>query len=77
VVERRRLPRRHRVARLTTLTEVARHVIRVRRSGEVCSVAIDTVRRQRCILVAGVTDVAGNRSVRTGQRKSCGGMREG
>ena len=35
VVERRRLPRSRRVTRLAVLTEIACHVIRVRRSGKV------------------------------------------
>ena len=43
VVERCRLPRGRRMARLTVLTEVARNVIRIRRTGEIGAVALITV----------------------------------
>lgn len=58
VVERRRLPRRRRVARLTILTEVARHVIRVRSSGEVRCMTLIATRIDELIVaidVAGLT----------------------
>ena len=70
VIERRRLPRRRSVADLAILAESRRHMIRVRRTAEVCLMARVTAAVYELVVSAGMACLARPGFVSTCQRET-------
>ena len=64
VIERRRLPHDRRVARLTCMTEIRRHVVRIRRLCEICRVTRIAVSIHKLVVTVDMARLTRRRHMR-------------